>query len=114
MTKAGDTIWTVDGEWIHNFEDDYYAIKIPTHIRSHIVKKYYVDNSYGFPRHYVYTIEERRYENNKYKTEHYLTEDEAIKALREERKHFLTNHPNDWKKIIEALQQLLEENFNDK
>ena len=40
--KAGDTVWTVDGEWIQNFNDDYYAIKIPTHVCSHTVKDYYV------------------------------------------------------------------------
>lgn len=107
--KAGDTIWTIDGEWIRNFDDDYYAIKIPTHIFSHTIKEYYVDNGYGFPRHYATTIEERRYENNEYKTEYYLTEDEAIKALQEERKQFLTKCPNNWWSIIKELQQLLEE-----
>lgn len=112
MLKAGDTVWTVDGECIQNFDDDYYAIKIPTHVCSHTVKKYYVSNSYGFPRCYATTTEERQYENNEYKTEYYLTEDEAIKALQNERKHFLTSCPNNWQKIVEELQQLLKEQNN--
>lgn len=109
MIKAGDTIWTIDGEWIQNFDDDYYAIKIPTHVMQHTVKEYYVDNGYGFPRHYATTTEERRYENNEYKTEYYLTKDEAIEALQEERKRFVTDKPNNWWSIIKELQRLLEE-----
>lgn len=111
--KAGDIVWVVDGEWMCNGDDDYYAIKIPTQVCSHTVKKYYVDNGYGFPRHYATTTEERKYENNEYKTEYYLTEDEALKALQEERKQFLTNCPNNWQKIVKELQRLIEEQSND-
>lgn len=109
MLKAGDVIWTVDGEWIQNFDDGYYDIKIPTHVKQHTVKEYYVCNGYGFPRYYATTTEERQYENNEYKTEYYLTEDEAVKTLQKERKHFLTSCPNNWQKIVEELQRLLEE-----
>lgn len=107
--KAGDIVWTVDGEWIQNFDDDYYAIKIPTHVCSHIVKEYTERNDCIPIRYRAITTDYGYYENCEYKTEFYLTEDEALKALREERKQFLTRYPNDWKKIIEVLQQLLEE-----
>ena len=38
--KAGDTVWTVEGECIRNFDDDYYDIQIPTYVCSHTVKEY--------------------------------------------------------------------------
>lgn len=107
--KAGDTVWTVDGEWIQNFDDDYYAIKIPTYVRQHTVKEYYTDKSCGYLRHCVTTTEESLYVNSECNTNYYLTEDEALKALREGRKQFMTNCPNDWKKIVKELQQLIEE-----
>lgn len=109
ILKAGDTVWTVDGEWIQNFDDDYYAIKIPTYARQHTVKEYYTDKCYGYPQYTVITTEESLYVNSEYKTVYYLTEDEALKALREERKQFMTRNHNDWKKIVEELQQLIEE-----
>lgn len=108
-----DTIWTIDGECIRNFDDDYYAIRIPTHVRSHTVKEYTEHDEYIPTRYRVITTDDRYYENNEYKTEYYLTEDEAIKALQEERKQFLISYPNDWQKIIEELQQLLKEQSND-
>lgn len=107
--KAGDTIWTIDGEWIQNFDDDYYAIKIPTHICSHTIKKYTKHDECIPTRYQAITTDNKYYENCKYRIDFYLTEDEAIKALQEERNQFLTFYPNNWQKIIEELQRLLEE-----
>lgn len=113
MLKAGDIVWTVDGEWIQNFDDDYYAIKIPTRVCSHAVKEYTVHDECIPTRYRVITTDNKHYENCEYRTDYYLTEDEAVNVLREERKQFLTNFPNDWQKIIEELQQLLKEQSND-
>lgn len=107
--KAGDIVWTVDGEWIQNFDDDYYAIKIPTRVCSHTVNEYTEHNELIPTRYIITTTDNMYYSNSECRIEFYLTEDEALKALREERKQFLTLYPNDWKKIIEVLQQLLEE-----
>lgn len=105
--KAGDTVWTIDGEWICNFDDDYYAIKIPTHVRSHTVKEYKKHDESTPTRYKIRTTDDRYYENCEYKTEYYLTADEAFKTLQKERKQFLINYPNNWQKIIDELQQLL-------
>ena len=107
--KAGDTVWTIEGECIYNFDDDYYAIIIPTHVRSHTVEECTEHNECIPTRYKVRTTNNRYYENCEYKTEYYLTEDEALKALREDRKQFLIDYPNDWQKIVEELQQLLKE-----
>lgn len=107
--KAGDTVWTVEGEWICNFDDDYYAIKIPTHVCSHTVKEYTEHNESIPTRYKVITTDNKYYENCEYTTRYYLTADEALSAMFEERKKFLTNYPNNWQKIIDALQQLLKE-----
>ena len=113
MLKAGDTVWTVDGEWIQNFNDDYYAIKIPTCVGQRTIKKYEERPCWGKLKQSVWL--ENNYELSNYedRKEFYLTEYEALKALRKERKHFLTNCPNDWQKIVEELQRLLEEQNND-
>lgn len=111
--KAGDIVWTVEGEWIRNFVDDYYDIKIPTYVCSHTVKKYTEHNECIPIRYRAITTDNGYYENCEYKTDFYLTEDEALKALQEERKQFLTSCPNNWQKIIEELQQLLKEQSND-
>lgn len=105
--KAGDTVWTVEGECIYNFDDDYYAIKIPTHVCSHTVKEYKEHSECTPTRYRVRTTNNRYYENCEYKTEYYLTADEAFKALQKERQQFLINYPNNWQKIVEELQQLL-------
>ena len=103
--KAGDTVWTVEGECIRNFDDDYYDIQIPTYVCHHTVKEYIEHNT----RHVVTTTDGGYYSNSEYRTGYYLTEDEALKALQEKRKQFLKYYPNNWKKIIEELQQLIEE-----
>lgn len=111
--KAGDTVWTIDGVWIKNFDDDYYAIKIPTHVCSHTVEEYTEHDECIPTRYRVITTDDRIYNNSKCHREYYLTEDEALKKLREGRKQFLTVYPNDWQKIIEELQQLIKEQSND-
>ena len=103
--KAGDTVWTVEGERIRNFDDDYYDIQIPTYVCSHTVKEYIEHNT----RYIVTTTYGGYYSNSEYRTGYYLTEDEALKALQEKRKQFLKYYPNNWKKIIEELQKLIEE-----
>ena len=105
--KAGDIVWTVEGEYIQNFDDDYYAIKIPTHVCSHTVKEYTKHNECIPTRYRVRTTNNRFYNNSEYRTEYYLTADEALKALQKGRQQFLINYPNNWQKIIEELQQLL-------
>jgi hypothetical protein len=107
--KAGDTVWTVEGEWIQNFDDDHYAIKIPTHVCSHIVKEYKEHSECTPTRYRVRTTDNRYYENCEYRKEYYLIEDEALKELRKQRKQFLKCYPNNWQKIVEELQQLLKE-----
>lgn len=111
--KTGDTVWTVEGECIYNFDDDYYAIIIPTHVRSHTVQEYTKHNECIPTRYKVRTTNNRYYENCECRTEYYLTADESFKALQKERKQFLTNYPNNWQKIIEELQRLIEEQSND-
>ena len=107
--KAGDTVWTVEGECIRNFNDDYYDIQIPTYVCSHTVKEYieYIT------RYVVITTDGGYYSNSEHRTGYYLTEDEALKALQEKRKQFLKYYPNNWQKIVEELQQLIEEQSND-
>ena len=107
--KAGDTVWTVEGECIRNFDDDYYDIQIPTYVCHHTVKEYKEYNT----RYVVITTDDGYYSNSEYRTGYYLTEDEALKALQEKRKQFLTDYPNNWQKIIEELHQLIEEQSND-
>ena len=103
--KAGDTVWTVEGECIRNFDDDYYDIQIPTYVCSNTVKEYIEHNT----RQVVITTDGGYYSNSECRTGYYLTEDEALKALQEKRKQFLKYYPNNWKKIVEELQQLIEE-----
>ena len=107
--KAGDTVWTVEGECIRNFDDDYYDIQIPTYVCHHTVKEYIEYNT----KCVVITTDDGYYSNSKYRTGYYLTEDEALKALQEKRKQFLKYYPNNWQKIVEELQQLIEEQSND-
>lgn len=107
--KAGDTVWTVEGECIRNFNDDYYDIQIPTYVSSHTVEEYIEYTT----RYVVITTDGGYYSNRECRTGYYLTEDEALKALREKRKQFLKYYPNNWKKIVEELQQLIEEQNND-
>ena len=97
------------GVWIQNFDDDYYAIKIPTYVRQHTVKEYDTYKYGGCLRYSVTTTEESLYVNSEHRADYYRTEGEALKALREERKQFMTSCPNNWKKIVEELQQLIEE-----
>jgi hypothetical protein len=111
--KAGDTVWTIDGEWIQNFDDDYYAIKIPTHVCQRTIKKYEERPCFGKLKQSVWLENGYELSNYEHRKEFYLTEDEALKALREERKQFLTSCPNNWQKIVEELQQLLKEQSND-
>ena len=111
--KAGDTVWTVEGECIRNFDDDYYDIQIPTYVCPHTVKEYTEHNEMRPTRYVVITTDEEYYSNSEYRTSYYLTEDEALKALQEKRKQFLKYYPNNWKKIVEELQQLIEEQSND-
>ena len=102
--KAGDTVWTVEGEWIQNFADSYCDIKIPTHVSQQTVTDVVIYGSKDLVKltnGVIYNI--------KYGGDIYLTEDEAVKALREERKQFLTVYPNDWQKIVEELKKLLKE-----
>ena len=106
--KAGDTVWTVEGECIRNFDDDYYDIQIPTYVCHNTVKEYIEHNT----RYVVITTDGGYYSNSEYRTEYYLTEDEALKALQEKRKQFLKYYPNNWKKIVEELKQLIEEQSN--
>ena len=103
--KAGDTVWTVEGECIRNFDDDYYDIQIPTYVCSHTVEDYKEYNT----KCVVITTDGGYYSNSEHRTGYYLTEDEALKALQEKRKQFLKYYPNNWQKIIEELQQLIEE-----
>lgn len=102
--KAGDTIWTIDGEWIQNFADSYCDIKIPTHVSQQIVTDVVIYGSKDLVK-----LTNGAIYNIKYGGDIYLTEDEAVKALQEERKQFLTNYPNNWWSIIKELQRLLEE-----
>ena len=111
--KAGDTVWTVEGECIRNFDDDYYDIQIPTYVCHHTVKEYKEHNEMMPTRYVVVTTDGGYYSNSEYRTGYYLTEDEALKALQEKRKRFLTDCPNNWKKIVEELQRLIEEQSND-
>ena len=101
-------MWTVEGEYIRNFNDDYYAIQIPTYVCHHTVKEYIEYNT----KCVVITTDDGYYSNSEYRTGYYLTEDEALKALQEKRKRFLTACPNNWQKIVEELQQLIEEQSN--
>lgn len=107
--KTGDTVWTVEGECIKNFNDDYYSLTIPTHVRQWIIKEYAERPCWGKLKQSVYL--ENGYELSNYKDhkEYYLTEDEALKELRKQRKRFLKCYPNNWQKIVEELQQLLKE-----
>lgn len=111
--KAGDTVWTIDGEWIQNFDDDYYAIKIPTHVCQRTIKKYEERPCFGQLKQSAWLENGYELSNYEHRKEFYLTEDEALKALREKRKQFLTSCPNNWQKIVEELQQLLKEQSND-
>lgn len=108
MLKVGDTVWTIDGVWIGNFDDAYCAIKIPTHVNQQTITETGVFGSKDLVR-----IANGAFYNMRYSGDIYLTEDEAVNALREERKQFLIDYPNDWQKIIEELQQLLKEQSND-
>lgn len=103
--KVGDTVWTVDGEYISNFADGYYDIKIPAHVSQQTVTDVGIYGSEDLVR-----LTNGALYNIRYGGDIYLTEDEALKALREDRKQFLIDYPNNWQKIIEELQQLLEEN----
>lgn len=107
--KAGDTVWTIEGECIRNFDDDYYDIQIPTYVCSHTVKEYVEHNEMTPTRYVVTTTDGGYYSNSECRTGYYLTEDEAVKSLQEKRKQFLKYYPNNWKKIVEELQQLIEE-----
>ena len=100
--KTGDTVWTIEYLWIED------SISIPTHIKQQIVMTAEV-----FGGKDIVKLMNGVLYNIKYGRNIYLTEDEALKTLQEERKQFLTNYPNDWKKIVEELQQLLKEQSND-
>lgn len=104
MTKAGDTVWTVDGEWIQNFADSYCDIKIPTHVSQQTVTDVGIYGSKDLVK-----LTNGVLYNIKYGGDIYLTEDEALKALQEDRKQFLIDYPNNWQKIVEELLQLLKE-----
>lgn len=111
--KAGDIVWVVDGEWICNGDDGYYDILIPTHVSTRTVYKYEESTCAGKLLQRVTLENGWKLFNNEFKTDYYLTKDEALKALQRERKHFLTSCPNNWQKIVEELQQLLKEQSND-
>jgi predicted heme/steroid binding protein len=94
--------------YINNFDDDYYSIPIPTEVVCIDFKSVTVYHNWNGKEQHIYTA----YNGNKYDEENnnvFDTEEEALKALREERSHFLTAYPNDWKEIIKQLQQLMEE-----
>lgn len=113
ILKAGDTVWVVDGEWIYNGDDGYYDIMIPTYVSTRTVDSY-EERPVGGKILKAVTLENGwKLVNHGCKKDFYLTEDEALKALREERKQFLTDYLNDWQKIVEELQQLLKEQSND-
>lgn len=105
--KVGDTVYIIENVCIQNFDDDYYEIPIPVSIFKSTVKECEDWNDLTLR---VKLADDNFYFSN-WKGERAIfhTRQQALEALKERRKRFLKDYPNDWKRIIKELNKLLEE-----
>lgn len=108
--KVGDTVYGIKYTWIKNFDDDYYDIPIPTSVYKTTVT-YYNEEVATWDRNRIHVtihLANGIIIFNK-KIELYESKEEALEALNKERKKFVKDFPNNWKKIIKVLNEILEE-----
>lgn len=115
--KVGDTVYGIKYTWIKNFDDDYYAIPIPTSVYKTTIE-YYSEEIATWCRNEVrVTINLANgikvWNKEIKRCGLYKDKDKALEVLKKERKRFVKDFPNNWKEIIKVLNELLEEYSND-